>query len=530
MAEFRREIKKTQAKFIIDSDTLVVSENNVGQQSSYNLPQEFIDYSLNNGVLVEDATIEYSRKATDGNAYRLADGYKLVFAPGLHWMLGNKFKDVDNFFLASKNKAKDGTSKFQLFRTVYEKLSKSHEANHASFDWFVELYDRNLVGNSLLLEVIPEEKVLKLDVEMNAIKSSVDSSVISGGNMNSQNKDDNFEAYQLIYYGVPGTGKSYGITKKIAEVYPGYVSDTLECPYVFRTTLHPEYSYYDFVGSIIPIVTVDHGTNERIISYDFKAGIFTKALCAAFLPENQDKKIYLVLEEMSRANVAAVFGDIFQLLDRDDDGKSEYKIKNDVISSEIKKVCGIDLDNIYIPQNLYIYGSVNTSDQNVFVMDNAFKRRFEFEYVGTKPISDATGNLLNEYTFYLDSMKYKIKWNDFYQKFNSYVTKQLKMREDKQIGQFFIKFKKFDDVNKADAYNYRQICNKLLQYMWNDVQMSMMAKAALFEGVENYEDAYSKLSKHKNIFCQDFIVQFENQEIVIETTEVVNSEGTDQNN
>ena len=98
MAEFRREIKKTQAKFIINSGDLVISENNVGQQSSYNLPQEFIDYALEHGVLVEDASIEYSRKDSDGNAYRLSDDYKLELAPGVIWMIGDRYKKIDNFF------------------------------------------------------------------------------------------------------------------------------------------------------------------------------------------------------------------------------------------------------------------------------------------------------------------------------------------------------------------------------------------------------------------------------------------------
>lgn len=509
MVEFRREIKKTQAKFIINSDELVVSENNVGQQSSYNLPQDFIDFALDNGVLVEDGTIEYSRKQSDGNAYRLADGYKFELAPGVIWMIGDKYKSVDNFFLTSQNEAKDGTKKFQLFRAVYNALRSSRTAGCEKYDWFVELYDKNLVGNSLLIEVDTDHRKLRLDVEMNAVKGSVDASKVAGEVPSSEILDDNFDIYQLIYYGVPGTGKSHGITKKIAETYPEYEDENSDCPYVFRTTLHPEYSYYDFVGSIVPVVKENLDTKEREISYDFSAGIFTKALCEAFKPENANKKIFLVLEEMSRANVAAVFGDLFQLLDRDENGQSEYKIKNDVIASEMLKVAKVQLNNIYLPKNLYIYGSVNTSDQNVFVMDNAFKRRFEFEYVGTKVEVDENGNPLNEYVFYLDVDRYEVSWNMFYQRFNTYVTKILQLREDKQIGQFFIKFKHGEDKRKSDEYNYRQICNKLLQYMWSDIHLSSMAKSSLFDGVDNYEDAYTKLSKHQNIFCEDFIKDFE---------------------
>lgn len=512
MAEFRREIKKTQAKFIINSGDLVISENNVGQQSSYNLPQEFIDYALEHGVLVEDASIEYSRKDSDGNAYRLSDDYELELAPGIIWMIGDRYKKIDNFFLTSQNEAKDGTKKFQLFRKVYNDLKNSRQMESEKFDWFVDLYDKNLVGNSLLIEVDDVHRKLRLDVEMKAVKASVDTKSVEDEAIDKDVSSDEFDVRQMIYYGVPGTGKSFGITKKISETYPEYDGDTSDCPYVFRTTLHPEYSYYDFVGSIVPVVKENNDTKEREISYDFSAGIFTKALCEAFKPENAEKKIFLVLEEMSRANVAAVFGDLFQLLDRDDKGKSEYKIKNDVIASEVNKVAKVQLTNIYLPSNFYIYGSVNTSDQNVFVMDNAFKRRFEFEYVGTKPNFDEHGNRLNEYTFCLDVDRYELKWNDFYQRFNAYVTKTLQLREDKQIGQFFIKFKYGEDKKKVEDYNYRQICNKLLQYMWSDIHLSSMAKSSLFVGVDNYEDAYAKLSKRENIFCEEFIKQFEKKD------------------
>lgn len=484
---------------------------------------------MTNGVLVEDATIEYSRKQSDGNAYRLADGYKFELAPGVIWMIGDKYKLVDNFFLTSQNAAKDGTKKFQLFRAVYNDLRSSKTTGCEKYDWFVELYDKNLVGNSLLIEVDTDRRKLRLDVEMNAVKGTIDASKVAGEVTVSDSMNDNFDICQLIYYGVPGTGKSHRITKKIAETYPEYENENSDCPYVFRTTLHPEYSYYDFVGAIVPVVKKNPNTNEREISYDFSTGIFTKALCEAFKPENVDKKIYLVLEEMSRANVAAVFGDLFQLLDRSENGQSEYKIKNDIIASEILKVAKVQLNNIYLPKNLYIYGSVNTSDQNVFVMDNAFKRRFEFEYVGTNPEVDKYGNPLNEFVFYLDANKYEIGWNAFYQRFNAYVTKILQLREDKQIGQFFIKFKHGEDKKKVEEYNYRQICNKLLQYMWSDIHLSSMAKSSLFDGVVNYEDAYAKLSKHKNIFCEDFIKDFEVKDSETEDVEDANGEDNNQN-
>lgn len=529
MPSFRRIIKGTQAKFQINENESVISQNNRTQQSSYNLPQEFMDYAIENGVIVEDETIDYSRRNSDGNAYRLSDDYSLELSSGILWMIGNEYRNINNQFITSQNEASDGTKKWQLFRKVYNDLKNSGTENARNYAWFVELYDKNLVGNTMLFEVDTENHILKINVEMNAVRSTIDNQELDEKDLNCDIEVlDEIESYQVIYYGVPGTGKSYKITQKILESYPEYKENEDSCEFVYRTTLHQEYDYYDFVGSITPKVTVDSLTGERNISYDFAPGVFTRALCEAFKPENREKKIFLILEEMSRANVAAVFGDIFQLLDRDDSGKSEYKIKNDLISNEIYRKTNVELKEIYLPDNFYIYGSVNTSDQNVFVMDNAFKRRFEFKYVGTEPCLDENGDALNNYAFNLDVDTYRIEWIDFYQRFNHYVTKVLQLKEDKQIGQFFIKFKKSKDENKADEYNYRQIYNKLLQYMWTDIHMNIMSKSNLFEGVDNFEDAYIKLKKHENIFNQDFIGVFKVRDDQNEGSNSENDEGLEE--
>ncbi|MBU5470562.1 AAA family ATPase [Falcatimonas sp. MSJ-15] len=316
-------------------------------------------------------------------------------------------------------------------------------------------------------------------------------------------EESGIEVRQLIKYGVPGTGKSYGITEKIKETYSNYdeSDEDNDCEFVFRTTLHPEYSYYDFVGTTYPVVK-----DDKNITYDFKPGIFTLALSKAMDLENGDKKVFLVLEEMSRANVAAVFGDLFQLLDRRDDGRSAYKIRNDLVAEYVKDKTGFEFNNnnIYLPENFYIYGTVNTSDQNVFVMDNAFKRRFEFEYVGTEPVSQKNGDYRNDYKFELGN--HILKWTDFYQKLNKYVTKDMKLREDKQIGQFFVKFKEGYNSNvEIDKYNYNQIKNKVLQYIWEDVHKCAMAEKPLFkEEIATFGEAYSRIEKHENVFCEKF--------------------------
>ncbi|MEB2300438.1 AAA family ATPase [Lysinibacillus xylanilyticus] len=304
------------------------------------------------------------------------------------------------------------------------------------------------------------------------------------------------EPIQRILFGPPGTGKSYIVTEIIKMVYPTYDDKTVDNPYVYRTVVHPEYSYFDFVGNIMP---VSHRNGDNVeINYEFQRGLFTQALQKAF--EEPDKDIFIVLEEMSRGNIVAVFGDIFQLLDRKEDGTSEYAVNHstisDIFSSELE---GWNNSQIYLPANLHIIGTVNTSDQNVFVMDTAFKRRFDFEYVDTDPVED-----LNKYSLHIDSVD--IDWNEFYPILNNFIVEQLDLSEDKQIGQFFIKFK------EANAnYNNDQILNKLLQYLWNDVHLAKLTSNSLFKNeIKSYGKLYKRYkdSQFNSVLSPDFINYF----------------------
>lgn len=321
---------------------------------------------------------------------------------------------------------------------------------------------------------------------------------------NSKDIDERMERYQLedihnlIYYGAPGTGKSYGITKKIKVNYPNF-EDLTSPDYfsVFRTTLHPEYTYSDFVGQIMPVLT-DEGPE-----YKFSPSIFTLALKKALEFEKINQPIYLILEELSRANVAAVFGDLFQLLDRKE-GKSEYSISNPLISKFIYGYSDSDLETgkvnskIYLPSNLYIYASVNTNDQNVFVMDTAFKRRFDWIYVSTKPVDSKNNPILN-----ITNSKNEvgtISWHELYQNINQYITKVMKLGEDKQVGQFFINFS--EDKNK----NMDKIKNKLLQYLWDDVERSSFNGTNLFSrDMTSFSDLYENFEKRNCIFSEEFM-------------------------
>lgn len=217
---------------------------------------------------------------------------------------------------------------------------------------------------------------------------------------------------QSLYFGAPGTGKSYDASQLVKEVYP--TVEEKDNPFVFKTTVYSDYSYYNFIGNIMPV------SKEDEISYDFQPGVFTQALTMAF--KYPDKDIFLIIEEMSRGDIASIFGDLFQLLDRDVNGVSEYSINNDSITFWLRQNA-IEMDKIYLPSNLHIIGTVNTSDQNVNVLDTAFKRRFDFIYVDVDPVENDEGSYLNTYEFNLGDMKFE--WNKLYMALNNFITEKL---------------------------------------------------------------------------------------------------------
>lgn len=319
---------------------------------------------------------------------------------------------------------------------------------------------------------------------------------------------EEIQGINRIYFGAPGTGKSFSMQKFIQENGLPHYTDKVDHPNVFRTTFHPEYSYHDFVGQVMPVVTpVVEGSSETKIEYKFNPQIFTQALSYAI--HNKIKPVFLILEEMSRANVAAIFGDIFQLLDRDENGESEYRIDNAIIAKEI---WGEKTDRkIYLPKNLYIIGTVNTSDQNVFVMDTAFKRRFEFEYIDANEIAkDDHGEVFNNFMFsftdddgQIDGLQFE--WIDLYITLNQFITNKgeqgLGLSEDKQIGQFFIKFR---DNNKE--FNYNQFKGKLLSYLWNDVQPMSYSNVSIFkEEITNFSSLFKGANNKVNVFSKEFL-------------------------
>ena len=301
---------------------------------------------------------------------------------------------------------------------------------------------------------------------------------------------------QVMFYGAPGTGKSYSISSLIRHSYPSY-NEYDDNPYVFRTTIYRDYSYFDFVGNIMPV------TKDGKISYEFVPGIFTTALFAALRNQDSGIDVYLILEEMSRGDIASIFGDIFQLLDRDDTGKSmyginnksiyEYLILNGVLKAGYK---------IIIPSNLHIIGTVNTSDQNVNVIDTAFKRRFDFEYVGVEPIKSNNNDYVNNFSINFTSAD-QYEWVKLYQAINHVIINDLGLAEDKQLGPFFLKDKGNDNLNR------KQVANKLLHYLWQDVERVSYTSGSLFaDGITSFSQLYYAFEKQENILSKSVIEQY----------------------
>lgn len=282
--------------------------------------------------------------------------------------------------------------------------------------------------------------------------------------------DDQSLPLQQIFYGAPGTGKSHCIKDDAAVK----VADAKTL--VFRTTFHPDSDYSTFVGAYkptsieVPVMTiigkeqmpVVNAQPEKKIIYSFVPQAFLQAYVAAW--NNPDDKVFLIIEEINRGNCAQIFGDLFQLLDRDENGCSEYPIMADKDLSKylngndeegqpvLTNKDGIKDGKLCLPKNLHIWATMNTSDQSLFPIDSAFKRRWEWVYM---PIDDAGKN------WKIEVNGHEYDWYRFLTAINKEVF-DLTHSEDKQLGYFFAKAKD----GKIDAAT---LVNKVYFYLWTDV-------------------------------------------------------------
>ena len=270
---------------------------------------------------------------------------------------------------------------------------------------------------------------------------------------------------QKIYYGAPGTGKSH----KVKEIVQGKEKRTE------RVTFHPEYDYSSFVGGYKP--TMD-GNN---IKYEFVPQAFTNIYVKAWNdPEND---YYLIIEEINRGNCAEIFGDIFQLLDRVNDYKiTPSKELGEYLAIQLSGNTNINGDKLLLPKNLNILATMNTSDQSLFPMDSAFKRRWDWEYV---PINydESEGNMSSKYNVKISETE-SFSWLKFIKAVNSMIKENDNLGMDKCLGNYFIK------PESNNIIELETFVNKAIFYLWNDVFKDEMEDKNIFKDKTSYEDFF----------------------------------------
>ena len=291
---------------------------------------------------------------------------------------------------------------------------------------------------------------------------------------------------QIIYYGAPGTGKSHTIKREEDE-------GKMTC---IRTTFHPDSDYATFVGCYKPHKCKETGE----LTYEFVEQAFLSAYKQAWM--NPDKEIALVIEEINRGNCAQVFGDIFQLLDRDEDGWSTYPIKADTDIADHLEGCNIPayaetmkdrfgkdkegnekypdrnwFEFMALPPNMSILATMNTSDQSLFPIDSAFKRRWDWRYI---PICQGKSNgedgkqegELLDWT--IETSAENNSWWDFLRAING-IIESTTHSEDKELGFFFCK------ANKEGVISAEKFVNKVVFYLWTDVFKTYGFRSDIFD-------------------------------------------------
>lgn len=370
--------------------------------------------------------------------------------------------------LKKKNATKMGSTLYPygLWTLAYYKLSHPELGfDEISF----EMTDQD--GNPLKISTNPVTKFLN---------SLFNGDFVTGHafqefDINNYTKPDPKSESNLLIYGAPGTGKSYYVQHNLLPKYKNYE----------RVTFFAEYDYADFVGDLKP-VTTDSGR----VSYDFVPGAFTRILTKAL---NDPANSYaLVIEELNRANASAVFGEVFQLLDRNDDGISEFAVFNkplaDYLNKNVTGFTNFNLSGIKIPGNMAIIATMNPSDQNVQKIDAAFKRRWDMKYLTIDFSKDPIGK---EKVVGFDK-----SWQEVAEAINNYLLKKpIYAEEDELLAPHFMTKKQLNDINK--------VADKILGYLWNDVgkyhRDTIFKVLTLSEAIKLFCD-----KKIQDVFSDDF--------------------------
>ncbi len=398
-----------------------------------------------------------------------------------------------------------GLSKEKPYKCEYEYLKTKHsieieflesrskrEDSPKETDFYVIKYDGKLLSslkNSYYYLFIKKDNVILKNLPKYEFQ------VLFMDNNSKKTMGAGRKSLQQIFYGAPGTGKSHTIKKKEEA--------GLRC---IRTTFHPDSDYATFVGCYKPHRNHDTGK----LTYEFVEQAFLEAYKLAW--QNPQQEIALVIEEINRGNCAQIFGDIFQLLDRDEDGWSTYPIKADTDISDHLEDLNIDgysekMEERYgkdksgfgfmaLPPNMSLLATMNTSDQSLFPIDSAFKRRWDWEYIPISKGKDENGNDLN---WTIETTATQKDWWKFLNGINT-IIESTTHSEDKELGFFFCKA-------ENNIISKEKFVNKVVFYLWNDVFKTYGFRSDIFD---KDEEGKEKLS-FKDFFCKEGTI---NEEMV----------------
>lgn len=514
--EFRILRKEKYNYIILNGKELRLDSN----QSSINISKNFYEYAKAHEIIIE-SDMYHARKDVDGNAYILND-YDLKLGDGIILLIGEKYRNFENKFLASMNP----NGKFQIYNEVYslkdnpekyENYEKYKDLNldkEEGYGWFVELIPRTILGSKLIICVSNENKEVTLDLDFNQIMQITSLEEILDDEI--QILDDDFPLNRIVF-GAPGTGKSCRLEKDKEKFGENYE----------RVTFHPNYSYSQFVGTYKPVPEKDEDGNKTgKITYEYVPGPFIRTFVKA---SGSNKPYLLLIEEINRANVSAVFGDMFQLLDRKD-GESEYDIETsedmrDYLELEKEKNNlpeDFDINRIRIPNNMYIWATMNSADQGVFPMDTAFKRRWDFEYIGINEEEDDIKDIEFKVCENSKEKAHSVNWNNLRRGINYVLSNDCNINEDKLLGPYFLSgdvIKTNKQINGAEEENLvydnenfiKAFKSKVLMYLFEDAAKQKQHRQKLFRGCDSPTIAkYSSIcnafdEKGEAIFGEDIL-------------------------
>lgn len=287
----------------------------------------------------------------------------------------------------------------------------------------------------------------------------------------------------IIFYGAPGTGKSYTVEQMVSS------TNTI------RTVFHADTQNNDFIGSLKPSLD-----ENRDLTYAFQPGPFTEAYCLAL--NNPTEHYWLVIEEINRAPASTVFGEIFQLLDRNEDGNGSYQVNvsDPLWAAHLKERISAWDQVLRMPSNLSFFATMNSSDQAVLPMDTAFKRRWKFHYI---PLEFEAACAQGSLGLTKDHQEPAVSWKDYAIAVNHILTEN-HIPEDRHLGPFFLSNSDLND-------EYSALTGKLFMYLWDDVLRHGLRHVIFADSIKTYGQLITNYRNAQMVYNPEFLSHFETE-------------------